>query len=121
MKKLVSTFALTALLAIGAFAQTNADSMIAVVVPTFKSDGCSLFPDGKYRDCCVEHDQAYFGGGNWRMRWRADQKLFKCVWVKKGFEHKIIAPLMWTGVRLGGVHFLPTSFRWGFGRRKISK
>lgn len=26
----------------------------------FVSDGCSMFPDGDYRDCCVEHDKAYF-------------------------------------------------------------
>lgn len=121
MKKIAFTIALTALFALHAFAQTNADAAVKSAPPTFRSDGCSLFPDGKYLDCCVEHDRAYFSGGSWTMRWRADKKLFKCVAAKKGFEHKLIAPLMWAGVRVGGLHFLPTPFRWGFGRGRNSK
>lgn len=88
------------------------------VAAEFKSDGCSMFPDGDYRDCCVAHDLAYFSGGSWTKRWRADKKLFKCVAAKRGVEHKFIAPVMWLGVRVFGVSFLPTSFRWGFGRAK---
>lgn len=118
MRKLVFIFALIAAFSPRAFAQTSANAAIDVEPVKFKSDGCSLFPDGKYRDCCVAHDAAYFSGGSWTMRWRADKKLFKCVTAKKGIEHKFIAPLMWIGVRIGGVHFLPTSFRWGFGRTK---
>ncbi len=121
MKKFVFIFALAALFALNGFAQTAADSATAAIVPTFKSDGCSLFPDGKYLACCVAHDQAYSSGGSWKMRWRADKKLFKCVRAQKGFEHKLIAPVMWLGVRAFGVHFLPTPFRWGFGRKKVSK
>lgn len=121
MKTLVLIFVFGACLALNASAQTGADLSSAAGVPTFKSDGCSLFPDGKYLDCCVAHDQTYLSGGSWTMRWRADKKLFKCVWAKKGFEHKLIAPVMWLGVRAGGVHFLPTPFRWGFGRTKKPK
>lgn len=84
----------------------------------FKTDGCTLFPDGGYLDCCVRHDLTYFAGGSERERRRADNRLFQCVAAKKGWWHKIIAPVMWTGVRVGGVRFLPTPFRWGFGRRK---
>jgi len=118
MKKCVFIFVLTVSLGLSAFAQTDTVSTTEIVPAKFKSDGCSLFPDGAYRDCCVEHDLAYFNGGSWKMRWRADKKLFKCVAAKKGFEHKILAPLMWTGVRIGGVHFLPAPFRWGFGIKK---
>ncbi len=121
MKKIAFIIALTALLALHTIAQTNADAAVKSVPPTFKSDGCSLFPDGKYLNCCVEHDRAYFDGGSWTLRWRADKKLFKCVAAKKGFEHKLIAPLMWTGVRVFGLPFLPTPFRWGFGRGRNSK
>ena len=28
---------------------------------------------------------------------------------------------MYIGVRIGGVSFLPTPFRWGFGRKKIRR
>jgi len=80
----------------------------------FKSDGCSWFPDGNYRDCCVEHDQAYFVGGSFKERRVADKQLYRCVKEKKG---KFWAGMMWAGVRVGAVHFLPTPFRWGFGNK----
>jgi len=121
MKKIIFIFFVSCLFSSGTFAQTNSGSAIKTVPATFKSDGCSLFLDGGYRDCCVTHDNAYYVGGSWTKRWQADKKLFKCVAGKKGFQHKIIAPLMWLGVRAGGVSWLPTSFRWGFGRRKSSK
>lgn len=90
--------------------------------PDFKSDGCSLFPDGKYRDCCVAHDKDYYFGGSCKERLKSDNRLFKCVAAKKGWYHKvIIAPVMWLGVRIGGVSFLPTPFRWGFGKNKSKK
>ena len=119
MKRVLLTISLLFLFSLSALAQKEASNNAAETVPaTFKSDGCSLFPDGKYLDCCVEHDKSYYNGGSWTQRWRADKKLFKCVARKKGFKHKIIAPVMWLGVRVGGVHWLPTSFRWGFGRVK---
>jgi hypothetical protein len=121
MKEITLAFSLLFLFSFSASAQNKSNSVaVETVSAAFKSDGCSLFPDGGYRDCCVEHDRAYFNGGSWTTRWKADKKLFKCVARKKGFEHKIIAPLMWLGVRAGGASWLPTSFRWGFGRAKSS-
>lgn len=79
----------------------------------YVSDGCSWFPDGDYVDCCVEHDKDYFFGGTWRERRASDKRLVACV-SKKG--HKYISKMMWLGVRLGGVAFLPSTFRWGFGK-----
>ncbi|MEO8074305.1 MAG: hypothetical protein ABI686_13785 [Acidobacteriota bacterium] len=107
---------------IGAFAQESPKPAGQPVLPAdFKSDGCSNFPDYDYRDCCVEHDKTYYVGGSWKKRWRSDKKLYKCVTAKKGFEHKFIAPAMWFGVRAFGVPWLPTSFRWGFGKDEISR
>lgn len=80
-----------------------------------------MFPDGGYRDCCDRHDRAYYVGGNWKQRWRADKELFKCVAAKPGFKYKFIASVMWLGVRFGGVDWLPTSYRWGFGQKKMRK
>jgi hypothetical protein len=40
---------------------------------------------------------------------------------KPGWQNKVIAPVMWVGVRIGGVSFLPTPFRWGFGKTKKPK
>lgn len=109
------------LFSISAFAQTDVKPTTETMPADFKSDGCSWFPDGDYADCCVEHDKAYYFGGISKERRAADKKLYKCVAAKKGFHHKIIAPLMWLGIRVGGVSWLPTPFRWGFGRKKKSK
>lgn len=120
MKQILFTISLLFLFTFSASAQNESGSNVPgeTIPATFKSDGCSLFSDGKYLNCCVEHDRAYYVGGSWKQRWRANKKLFKCVAAKKGFEYKIIAPVMWLGVRVGGVSWLPTSFRWNFGRVK---
>lgn len=118
MKKLTLFLSAIFIFALDVAAQEK--PFVLTVPADFKSDGCSMFPDGAYRNCCVEHDLVYYAGGNWKQRWRADKKLFKCVAAKRGFKHKIIAPVMWLGVRAFGVSWLPTSFRWGFGR-KIKK
>jgi len=80
----------------------------------FKSDGCSCFPDGNWRDCCISHDKKYWSGGFRKDRRRADAELLSCV-ADRG--HPVIAILMYIGVRIGGVAFLPTPFRWGFGHK----
>lgn len=111
------------LFSLGAVAQKTPPKLIgATTLPAdFVGDGCSSFPDYDYRDCCFEHDKAYYVGGSWTRRWRADKKLYKCVAAKKGFEHKLIAPVMWSGVRIFGAPFLPTTFRWGFGKSRAKK
>jgi len=78
----------------------------------FDSDGCSCWPDGYWVECCIKHDLLYWIGGTREERKRADLELKKCV-LDKG--HPIVARMMYFGVRLGGVWWLPTSFRWGFG------
>lgn len=89
------------------------------VLPSGKrSDGCTLIPDGDFRDCCVAHDREYFYGGTVKERRAADERLYQCIRKKKGNGHKFIAPFIWFGVRVGGVSFFPTSFRWGFGKTK---
>lgn len=78
----------------------------------FKSDGCSCWPDNEWIECCVEHDAIYWMGGSREARKQADIALKVCV-SQKG--HPIIANIMYYGVRVGGVYWLPTPFRWGFG------
>jgi len=79
-----------------------------------KSDGCTLIADGNIRDCCVAHDKEYFYGGTRKARRNSDKRLYECV-CKKGGWDKVFAPFVWLGVRIGGLPFLPTKFRWGFG------
>lgn len=101
---------------VAAGAQTSSEASL-LDPPGFKTDGCSLWPDGNYRDCCVEHDRAYFIGGGLKDRRKADNELFNCVRAKGRAYNKVVAPFIWFGVRIGGIGWLPTPFRWGFGNR----
>lgn len=122
VKNFFLVFTFLILFSVGAFAQSNSDQNEIQTMPAdFKSDKCSLFPDCDYGDCCVEHDKKYYFGGTFKERRQADIALYKCVRAKKGFHHKLIAPLMYVGVRIGGVSWLPTPFRWGFGKTKKNK
>jgi hypothetical protein len=86
----------------------------------FKTDGCSMFPDGTLSDptrwqlCCLEHDFAYYIGGTRQQRADADAALGACV---EEVASATLGNLMWFGVRIGGTPALPTPWRWGFGWR----
>ena len=85
----------------------------------FRSDGCSLFPDGtllgkdEWCECCFEHDIAYWKGGTEEERLLADLALRECVLEKTGSEE--LAELMFQGVRAGGSPFFYNWYRWGYG------
>jgi hypothetical protein len=84
----------------------------------FRSDGCSAFPDGTraqkdlWLGCCVEHDKAYWKGGTYKERKKADEALRRCV---AAAGEPAVARLMLAGVRVGGTPYFPTKFRWGYG------
>ena len=85
----------------------------------FASDGCSLFPDRAYINkkdwctCCVAHDLAYWRGGSAEQRLRADEALRDCV--LKATNNKVLAELMFVGVRSGGGPYFFTPYRWAYG------
>ena len=68
-----------------------------------------------FEDCCHEHDQPYAIGGTEIERFCADMRLYFCVrdrgWPK-------LAASMFRAVRIGGVPWLPVSWRWGFNTSK---
>lgn len=90
----------------------------ATVISPFTTDGCSSFPDGTYDQqslwlsCCVAHDLAYWKGGLYSEKVKADETLHECVSAAGEPE---IAELMLAGVKAGGSAYLPTPFRWGYG------
>jgi len=86
-----------------------------------KSDGCTLIGGNGFKACCVAHDRDYFLGGSWKDRFESDKRLYECVRKKKSFGAKLVAPFIWLGVRIGGVPFLSTPFRWGFGKLRRSR
>jgi len=86
---------------------------MAADLADFKSDGCSMFPDGNYYSCCYLHDVAYWSGGTAEARELADKSLRACV---LGITHnEILAETMYKGVRAGGGPGLRTPYRWGYG------
>ncbi len=84
----------------------------------FTSDGCSAFPDGtfnhsdKWLNCCIAHDKAYWLGGTYKERLKADDDLETCI-ASVGDEKT--AKLMWAGVRVGGSPYWFSTFRWSYG------
>ena len=78
----------------------------------FQSDGCSGWLDGNWLECCVKHDLLYWLGGTGEERKAADLALRECL-TEQG--HPYVGQVMFLGVRVGGVWWLPTPFRWGFG------
>ena len=90
-----------------------------------KYDGCSggmsktwrkvLGKNPPWEGCCDVHDQPYARGGSWLDRLIADIELLACMW--KG-GHPFWALVMFIGVRIGGVPFLPTPWRWGFNTKR---
>lgn len=93
-------------------------SLNANELKPFKSDGCSLFPDGTFKQqklwlaCCVAHDFDYWQGGTAMQREQSDARLKQCV---NEVGEPAIANLMLAGVRVGGSPYFPTPFRWGYG------
>ena len=98
--------------------QTSEDGK-ALELADFKSDGCSLFIDGTFKNpelwkgCCVEHDVAYWKGGTEEEREAADLKFRECILKKTGDE--TLARVMYEAVRAGGSPHFPTWYRWGYG------
>ena len=87
----------------------------------FETDDCSggmSWAYGKltgkrvpWADACVEHDRAYHKGGTAVERKQADVWLMMQV-AEIGYPWWAV--LMFVAVRLGGVWWLPTAYRWGY-------
>ncbi len=78
----------------------------------FTTDQCSVWPDGDWQSCCIEHDFAYWCGGSGKQRVQADNRLEHCVKAK---GHPVMSKIMRLGVRLGGLSIWPLPWRWGYG------
>ena len=86
---------------------------IPLPVKTFVTDGCSMWPDGTWAECCVNHDIPYWCGGSSQQRRDADRTLKMCV---SNRHSNWMGALMYWGVRVGGHPWIPFHWRWGFGR-----
>lgn len=77
----------------------------------FTSSGCNVFNSPSRELYCIEHDKAYGRGGWCIARFKADWKLFKCVWK----HNKPLAVLMFLGIRLFGM------FEFEYGKKRKLK
>ena len=84
----------------------------------FKTDGCSLYPDGvpivepnKWLHCCIAHDISYWAGGSLKAKNLADHELGRCVAEKSSVNAK----MMYSGVHMGGLANGVLPWAWGFG------
>jgi len=65
-----------------------------------QSDGCTLFPDGWWHECCHAHDVGYWLGEVARAQ--LDLELATCVAGTALVAGPILGGVMWAGVRLFG-------------------
>jgi len=78
----------------------------------FTTDGCSVWPDDGWTECCVTHDIAYWCGGSAQDRTSADSALERCVAQDSS---QGMGEIMRVGVSAGGVPWAPLPWRWGYG------
>jgi hypothetical protein len=93
---------------------------------SFASDGASGIPDtvpdpgnelrpvNLYGPAFL-HDIPYYVGGTAEDRFVADA-MFACRAIRMSGASAVLAGILFRGVRCGGVEWLPTTWRWGFGR-----
>jgi hypothetical protein len=74
---------------------------------SFTTDVCSMWPDGTWAACCVEHDVAYWRGGPAEACERADDAFRACMRAEGG-------PCS-TLSYVGGPAWMPFPWRWGYG------
>jgi hypothetical protein len=77
----------------------------------FTTDGCSCWFEASWGSCCIMHDILYWCGGSSEDRQEADQIIMQCVNKKT----PLMGNIMYPSIRTGGVPWLPTPWRWGYG------
>lgn len=83
------------------------------------SDGCSLLSvvwqwlrgnQVPFRQCCIDHDQAFWYGGSKEVHREADRKFRECI---KQSGYPVTAWILWAIVRIFGSPCSPfPQFRW---------
>lgn len=81
----------------------------------FTSNGCTGFREKTFFSCCYVHDFAYWSGGTWSDRRRADNNLRQCV---RDISHNIpMAYVAYALVRMTSGTGAMFDFGWGRGWR----
>lgn len=78
----------------------------------FETDGCTLFFDGDWKDCCIEHDFIYWIGGVKALQDQADLEVKNCV---EDRGHEVLAEIMYFAIRTGHYSPIKHRYKWGWG------
>lgn len=70
-----------------------------------------------WRQCCVEHDRAYYYGGSREQKKVADEALKLCVaqTLDNDTVGLMLGSAMQMAVTIGGLPYFSTPYRWGYG------
>ena len=90
----------------------DSPSGAALQLNPFTTDGCSMYPDGGWLECCIAHDIDYWCANQRTSRVAADRSLKACV---ADHSNALNGQLTYLGTRLFGHSALPFSWRWGYG------
>ena len=88
---------------------------VASPIP-FSSNGCSGFREARFFGCCFVHDFAYWSGGTWNERGRADATLRQCL--SDVSHNKPLAYVAFALVRMATFSGAMMDFGWGRAWRK---
>jgi len=88
---------------------------------SFRTDGCTAWPDRiadhDFSQACLNHDIAYWAGGDEALKTRADEALMEEVAVMSTLGAVIYGPLMYSAVKYGGDNAISILIgsKWGYG------
>ncbi|HEX5068716.1 MAG TPA: hypothetical protein VFV78_00765 [Vicinamibacterales bacterium] len=91
---------------------------VATPIP-FVSNGCSGFREARFFSCCYVHDFAYWSGGTWKDRQKADVSLRRCL--SEISHDKPLAYVAFALVRMTTVGGAMIDFGWGRAWRRIDR
>lgn len=86
----------------------------------FSSNGCSGFREARFFSCCYVHDLAYWAGGTFGDRRRADLGLRRCLVDVSGGD-RILADFTYFLIRLGLVPAVVVDDGWGRAWRPVNR
>jgi hypothetical protein len=79
----------------------------------FATDGCTMFVNGSWKECCIAHDHDYWQGGSAETRQESDERFKECIYTKT--QNRPLSLGAYMIIRIGGVPYLATPWRWGYG------
>ncbi|MEA3323225.1 MAG: hypothetical protein U9Q12_03300 [Patescibacteria group bacterium] len=79
----------------------------------FQTDGCTLFVDSSWKQCCMVHDKQYWQGGSVEERHISNTLFRDCIYDTS--DKKMLSIVMYGAVRAGGTPYFAVPWRWGYG------